>query len=116
TAAWLASVAKTLPQRSPQGVAFTGAALFDSESSTVRPGMTVLVLGDRIAAVGAEGTVTIPAGARIIDARGKTLIPGLWDMHEHVGDVDGLLNLAAGDTTIRDLGNDVDSLRARKKK
>ena len=52
----------------------------------------------------------------IIDATGKTLLPGLWDMHAHVNDNDGLLNLAAGVTTVRDLGNDTDSLLARRQR
>jgi imidazolonepropionase-like amidohydrolase len=52
----------------------------------------------------------------IIDATGKTLLPGLWDMHAHVGDNDGLLNLAAGVTTVRDLANDTDSLLARRQR
>ncbi len=49
-------------------------------------------------------------------ATGKTLLPGLWDMHAHVGDNDGLLNLAAGVTTVRDLANDTDSLLARRQR
>ena len=52
----------------------------------------------------------------VIDATGKTLLPGLWDMHAHVGDNDGLLNLAAGVTTVRDLANDTDSLLARRQR
>jgi imidazolonepropionase-like amidohydrolase len=60
--------------------------------------------------------VKTPAGAEVIDATGKTLLPGLWDMHAHVGDNDGLLNLAAGVTTVRDLANDTDTLLARRKR
>jgi imidazolonepropionase-like amidohydrolase len=52
----------------------------------------------------------------VIEARGKTLVPGLWDMHAHVTGNDGLLNLAAGVTTVRDLANDIDDLLARKKR
>ena len=51
-----------------------------------------------------------------IDAHSKTLLPGLWDMHAHVGDNDGLLNLAAGVTTVRDLANDTDTLLARRQR
>jgi imidazolonepropionase-like amidohydrolase len=53
---------------------------------------------------------------QVIDARGKTLLPGLWDMHAHVTDNDGLLNLASGVTTVRDLANDTDSLLARRQR
>ena len=55
----------------------------------------------------------IPAGATVIDAAGKTLLPGLWDMHVHIspGD-DGLLHIAAGVTNARDMGNDTISVLA----
>jgi imidazolonepropionase-like amidohydrolase len=55
-------------------------------------------------------TTTVPAGARVIDALGQTLVPGLWDMHHHVQPIGGVLNLAAGVTTVRDMGNDNASL------
>jgi hypothetical protein len=109
------ALAKSLARRPAGGIAFTGAGLFDAEARLVRPGMTLLVTGDRIAAVGQDGTVAIPAGAEVVDARGKTLIPGLWDMHQHFGDLDGILDIAAGVTTGRDLANDVDTLLLRKK-
>jgi imidazolonepropionase-like amidohydrolase len=89
--------------------------LFDSETATIRSGMTVVVEGERIAAVGAEGTVPVPAGATIIDATGKTVLAGLWDMHGHIdasnagrNEVGGIIALADGITTIRDLAADVD--------
>jgi imidazolonepropionase-like amidohydrolase len=50
--------------------------------------MTVVVAGGRIAAVGRRNRVRVPKGARLIDASGKFLIPGLWDMHAHLGDDD----------------------------
>ena len=50
----------------------------------------------------------------VIDASGKMLLPGLWDMHVHLGEWDdGVLHLAAGVTTVRDLANDVDHLQGR---
>ena len=64
--------------------------------------------------------ISVPWGPtappKLIDATGKTLLPGLWDMHAHVGDNDGLLNLAAGVTTVRDLANDTDTLLARRRR
>jgi len=89
---------------------FQGANLFDAETATVRPNTTVVVTGNRITAVGPDGSVAIPAGAEFINARGKTLLPGLWDMHAHLNEMDGPLNLAAGVTTTRDLGNEVDKV------
>jgi imidazolonepropionase-like amidohydrolase len=46
--------------------------------------MTILITGNRIAAIGRADATTIPAGARIIDGRGKFVIPGLMDMHHHL--------------------------------
>ena len=89
--------------------------LFDSEAATIRTGMTVVVEGERITAVGANGSVPIPAGATILDATGKTILPGLWDMHGHIdawregrAELGGILELANGITTVRDLAADVD--------
>jgi imidazolonepropionase-like amidohydrolase len=84
-------------------VVFTGARLFDAGQAASRPGMTVVVSGNRIIAVGADGSVAIPAGAEVVDARGKTLLPGLFDMHAHPSPDDGMLHLLAGVTSIRDM-------------
>ena len=105
-----AELARTLPRRPSGALVFRDVGVFDPETKTVRPGQTVVVRGDRIAAVGAEGRVAVPAGAEVIDGRGKTLLPGLWDMHVHAGALDGLLHLAAGVTTVRDLGNDTTTI------
>lgn len=97
--------------RRPQGaLAFKNARLFDPESGKSTPGTTVVISGNRIQAVGPDGQVSIPQGAEVIDAAGKTLMPGLWDMHAHVSPLDGLFNLASGVTTVRDLANDTDFL------
>jgi Amidohydrolase family len=100
-------LAKSLRYRPAAPVIFQHVALFDSETATVRHGMTVLVNDNRIQAVGADGTIPTPRGAEVIDAKGKALLPGLWDMHVHVGGlVDGIEHLAAGVTSIRDMAND----------
>ena len=83
------------------------ARLFVAESASVRPGATVVVVGNRITAVGSDAQVRIPDHAQVIDAAGKTLLPGLWDMHVHISPgEDGLLHVAAGVTSARDMGND----------
>ncbi len=95
----------------PQGgLAIRHARLFDPETRTVRPDTTVIVSGNRIQAVGKDGEVTVPPGVEVVDARGKMLLPGLWDMHVHLDEEQGLFNLACGVTTVRDLANDVDQL------
>jgi imidazolonepropionase-like amidohydrolase len=99
------------------GFLFYHANLFNAESGQVLHDRTVFTSGNRISAVKVGYIPTpLPSGIQAIDATGKTLIPGLWDMHAHVGDNDGLLNLAAGVTTVRDLANDTDSLLARRQR
>jgi len=94
----------TLPAGS---VAFSGVRLFDAEGGRFLANQTVVVDKGIITASGAAGSVTVPAGAQVIDGRGKTLVPGLWDCHMHVGDdYTGLQELSMGVTSIRDPGND----------
>jgi imidazolonepropionase-like amidohydrolase len=88
-------------------VAFSGVRLFDAEGVRFVANQTVVVDKGIITASGAAGSVTVPAGAQMIDGRGKTLVPGLWDCHMHVGDdYTGLQELSMGVTSIRDPGND----------
>jgi imidazolonepropionase-like amidohydrolase len=73
----------------------------------------VLIRGGRIEAVGSRHEVVVPADARVIELDGQTVAPGLWDMHAHLAQVEwGPVYLAAGITTVRDVGNDVDFVRA----
>jgi len=106
-------LARELSHKPTGPLVIRGAKLFVAESASVRPGMTVVMSGDRITAVGLDGKTRIPAGATVIDAAGKMLIPGLWDMHVHIspGD-DGLMHIAAGVTNARDMGNDTISVLA----
>jgi imidazolonepropionase-like amidohydrolase len=92
------------------GLAIRHARLFDPVTATLQPDMTVVVVGNHIQAVGKDSEVTVPAGIEVIDAKGKALLPGLWDMHVHLSEEQGLFDLASGVTTVRDLANDVDQL------
>jgi len=58
--------------------------LFDSNTGRMLAHQTVLISGDRITAVGPDNQVTIPAGARVIDLRNATVLPGLIDAHTHM--------------------------------
>jgi imidazolonepropionase-like amidohydrolase len=109
-------LARTLARTPPKALVINGANLFDSETGKTIPDTTVVVEGNRIKAVGQGLKIKMPAGTEVIDARGKTLMPGLWDMHVHLGPNDGLMHLAAGVTTVRDLANDNDTLLALKAK
>jgi Amidohydrolase family len=95
-------------------IVVTNARLFDPATLKVTPSTTIVVRGNRIEAVGTD--VAIPSDATRIDAAGKTVIPGLWDMHVHLSPSDGLLNIGNGVTTVRDLANDIDSLLGLRKK
>lgn len=107
-------LARSLTRTPAKALVINGANLFDSETGKTIPDTTVVVEGNRIKAVGQGLKIKMPAGTEVIDARGKTLMPGLWDMHVHLGPDDGLMHLAAGVTTVRDLANDNDTLLALK--
>lgn len=72
-------------------------------------GQMVVVVGNRISFVGANGSRPIPEGARIVPARGKYLIPGLWDSHVHTLRLSPQLHfplmVANGTTSVRDMGD-----------
>jgi imidazolonepropionase-like amidohydrolase len=89
------------------------AHLFDPRDLSVTPGMSVLVRGQYIARVAPDASVTAPPGAEVIDAGGRFLMPGLWDNHQHFGDTDGMLDLALGITSARDMANDTDEFLER---
>lgn len=59
--------------------------VIDATGAPMKPDMTVIIRSGRIASVGKSRRVRVPRGAEIIDASGKFLIPGLWDMHAHLG-------------------------------
>ena len=111
-----AELAREFAHPAPKGIVFTHANLFDATTAAIVPDQNVIVMGNRIRAMGAPTQVSAPADAEVIDATGKTLLPGLWDMHAHVTDNQGMLNLAAGVTTVRDMMNDTDTLLARRKR
>ncbi len=107
-------LARTLTRKPGKPMVFKGGDLFDADTGETRPGLTVVVDGNRIRAVGRD--VEVPSDAEIVDLRGKTLLPGLWDMHVHLSPGDGLQHIAAGVTSVRDLANDTDGLLAMKRK
>ena len=99
----LATVLPGLAQ--PDPLALTNVTIIDVANGRRVPGQTVIVTGSSISAVGPS--VPVPSGAKRIDASGKFLIPGLWDMHVHlsmIGRSSLALFLANGITGVRDMG------------
>ncbi len=81
------------------------ARVFDSERAVLTAPSDVLIENGRIIEVSLTGTGKRKAD-RVIDAANRVLLPGLFDMHSHLGFWDGGLNIATGVTTVRDMGND----------
>jgi imidazolonepropionase-like amidohydrolase len=105
-------------------IAIVGATLWDGTGRAPVPNAVTLVRSDRILCAGAAGECIVPRGSRVIDARGRYLIPGLIDSHVHLlfitrgsaGEELGLdLRdlLAQGITTVRDMGTDPVGLLSR---
>jgi imidazolonepropionase-like amidohydrolase len=100
------ALAKSLVTVPSAPVAFTNVKLFDADGLKFLPDQTVVVANGKIAAVGSAASVKVPAGAKVVDGKGKTLVPGMWDVHMHVGDDYTLLQeLSLGITSVRDPGN-----------
>jgi imidazolonepropionase-like amidohydrolase len=90
------------------------ARLFDPRDLSVTDHTSVLVRGERIVRIAPDGDLKdAAADAEVIDAHGRFLMPGLWDCHQHFSDVDGLLDIANGVTSARDMANDTDAFLKR---
>ena len=100
-----AIAARFLTPAAKAPVLFDNVQLFDADKGTFVAKRAVLARDGKIAEVAAAGTIKAPAGARTIDGRGKTLVPGIWDSHMHIGDDwDVLANMANGMTSFRSPG------------
>ena len=114
--AWRGRQAEAMAQRLTKPasgpVVIRNGDVFDSERGVMMPKTTVVIRGDRIEAVGPADAVATPPGATVIDATGKAVLPGLWDMHTHFqsnsASGGAILQLATGITSIRDLAADTD--------
>ena len=109
----LADISKGIPGSRASTLAITGATLIDGTGAAPVQDAAVVIHKGRIVAAGPRAKVKIPNGAQIVDARGKTILPGLWDMHAHFEQVEwGPIYLAAGVTTVRDCGNELEFITA----
>lgn len=99
------------------GIALIHVTIIDVRDGSAKPDMTVLILDGRISAIGSSGVIRTPKHVRVVDGKGKFLIPGLWDMHVHTdGDRRALLSLVQwGITGARDMAGDLQKVtRARR--
>src|SRR2546425_2714873 len=74
------------PKQNPQSKSFvfTHVTVIDATGAPAKPDMTVVISGNHIIELGRSGEIRISKDAQVVDATGKFLIPGLWDMHAHV--------------------------------
>lgn len=107
------TIALDMPRAIPTGsVVFRGARVITMKGDEVLENADVVTTNNRIVAVGASGAVSVPAGAKEIDARGKTIMPGIVDTHAHLhysgfelfpdNKWEYIANLAYGVTTVYD--------------
>jgi imidazolonepropionase-like amidohydrolase len=109
----LAEISKGISGSRAEKIALVGGTLIDGTGRDPIPDSVVVIEKGRIVDAGPKSRVKIPSGAQKVDARGKTILPGMWDMHAHFEQVEwGPIYLAAGATTVRDCGNEFEFITA----
>ena len=110
TAKAVRDIARRFRNASARGpVLFDNVRLFDADKGVFLDNQAVLAEDGKIRSVGTAGSITPPANIKVIDGRGKTLVPGLWDSHLHIGDDwNVLMNVATGITSFRSPGTEID--------
>lgn len=109
----MADVTRRLAPAQSATFALTGARVIDATGAPPIEHATVIVRNGRIDRVGPSDVTRVPRGVPAVDVTGKTILPGLWDMHAHVGQVEwGPVYLAAGVTSARDMGGEFDVVTA----
>jgi imidazolonepropionase-like amidohydrolase len=112
------------PKTAATPIVITHVTVINPGTSSVLPNRTVVIIGDRIASLSDAATSQTPKNARVIDATGKFLIPGLWDMHVHSAfgdwfpggrDIILPLFIANGVIGVRDMGGDLPVLQQWRK-
>jgi len=109
----LAQLSKTIPGSHAPTLAIVGATLIDGTGAAPIADSAVVIHDGSIVVAGPRANVKVPKDAHVINAKGKFLLPGLWDMHAHFEQVEwGPIYLAAGVTTVRDCGNEFEFITA----
>ncbi len=104
-----ATAKKFLTADAKRPVLFSNVKMYDADAERFLANRYVLAANGKIVSVGAKAPAKLPAGTRTIDGAGKTLVPGLWDSHMHIGDDFGVVNeLALGVTSCRNPGGPIE--------
>jgi hypothetical protein len=101
----VAAFARPEPDLTPPPIALRHVAVIDTSGGAVLRDRTLVIAGERITTLGHDEEVSIPPNTRVVDCRGKFLIPGLWDMHVHIASAEAYFPLfvANGVTGVRDM-------------
>jgi imidazolonepropionase-like amidohydrolase len=111
----LGAIDRRVPAKLSGTFAIVGATLVDATGAAPIKDSVVIVRDGRISAAGPRAKIQIPPQIAAVDAKGETLLPGLWEMHTHFSGVEfGPALLAAGITTARDCGGEFDYLVAQR--
>jgi cytosine/adenosine deaminase-related metal-dependent hydrolase len=109
----LAEISRGISGSRSATLAIVGGTLIDGTGAGPISDAAVVIQKGRIVAAGPRNKVRIPRHAQIVEGSGKTILPGLWDMHAHFEQVEwGPIYLAAGVTTVRDCGNEFEFITA----
>ena len=104
-----ATAKKLLTSDAKRPVLFSNVKMYDADKRQFLGGRYVLTQDGKIVSVGASAPAKLPAQTRVIDGKGKTLVPGLWDSHMHIGDdFQTVSELALGVTSCRNPGGPIE--------
>jgi len=112
------------PWHPPQELVITNVNVVDTLEGAILSNRTVVIHGGRIRAIAKVGLIESSHKIQVVNATGKYLIPGLWDMHVHSGDLANAwddkilfpLYIANGVTGVRDMSREQDGLKSRQER
>jgi urease alpha subunit len=113
---WALLLARPVPASGQRSLVLTHVTVIDATGAAAKPDMSVVISGGRIVGLGKAGRVRLPKDALVVNASGKFLIPGLWDMHVHEWNKEVFfpLFIANGVTGVRDMFSRRSNSGARK--
>ena len=110
---YYAKVTEQLTTKPEKGILLKNVQLLDVESGTIKNDQSIIIEGNKIKEIGSNNEINTTEALDVIDGQGKFCMPGLFDMHVHYNKSDGMLHLACGVTSVRDLANSLSLLEVR---